>query len=53
MKGCLNQEQKRRIELQNRIELQSQSTADLEEQRDHLQKLSSYQENQLRQFVYV
>jgi hypothetical protein len=53
MEERLNQEQQWRIELQNRIELQSQSVVDLEEQRDRLQKLSSYQENQLRQYVYV
>lgn len=47
----LNQEQQRRLELHNRIELQAQSSVGLEEQRDRLQKLSSDQENQLRQFV--
>jgi hypothetical protein len=53
MQELLNQEQQWRLELHNRIELQSQSSVGLEEQRDHLQKLSSDQENQLRQFVYV
>jgi hypothetical protein len=53
MQEHMNQEQQWRLELQNRIELRSQSIVDLEEQRDRLQKLSSYQENQLRQYVYV
>jgi hypothetical protein len=53
MQGRLNEEQQWRTELHNRIELQSLSSVGLEEQRDRLQKLSSDQENQLRQFTYV
>jgi hypothetical protein len=53
MQERLTQEHEWRIELQCRIEHQSQSTVDLEEERDRLQKLSSDQENHLRQFAYV
>jgi hypothetical protein len=48
-----NQEQKLRLEMQNRVELQSQAYATLEEQRDVLQRKCSHQEDQLRQYVYV
>lgn len=53
MQEHVNQEQQWRRELQERLELQERSTAELEEQRDRLLELSSYQENQLRQYAYV
>lgn len=49
----LNQEKKLRAEFENHVKLQSQSVADLEQQRRTLQWKCSSLEDQLGQFLYV
>nr|CAD7428850.1 unnamed protein product [Timema monikensis] len=51
MREVLNNEQRHNLELQNRIGLQSQSMADLEVQRDILQRRSSYHESRVHEYI--
>nr|CAD7438205.1 unnamed protein product [Timema bartmani] len=51
MREVLNNEQRHNLELQNRIGLQSQSMADLEVQRDILQRRSSYHESRIHEYI--
>jgi hypothetical protein len=53
MQELLNQGQQQTVELYNHIELRPQSSANLIDQQDTLQKPTSCQENQLHQFAYV
>ncbi|XP_069677410.1 putative leucine-rich repeat-containing protein DDB_G0290503 isoform X2 [Periplaneta americana] len=49
----LSREHERNVELQNNIEHQSRSIADLEVERQRLEKKSSYQDDRLRQFIVM
>nr|CAD7398285.1 unnamed protein product [Timema poppensis] len=51
MREVLNNEQRHNLELQNRIGLQSQSMADLEVQREILQRRSSYHESRVHEYI--